>query len=126
MIVDSSALVAVVRGEDDADIYVDALSASTSRRASTATMLECAVVLDRDESRLLAELASVVGLQVVPFDVPQLEVAREAHRRFGRRSGSPARLDLGDCFTYALAKVAGEPLLFKGDDFTHTDLIAAV
>jgi ribonuclease VapC len=62
----------------------------------------------------------------VPFDAEQLAAARDAHRRYGRNSGSRAQLNFGDCMSYALAKVTGEPLLFKGDDFTHTDITPAL
>jgi ribonuclease VapC len=72
--------------------------------------------------QLLAETLS----SVVAFDDAQVRLAREAYARYGKGSGSPARLNLGDCFSYALAKTTGQPLLFKGDDFTHTDVTPAL
>ena len=65
-------------------------------------------------------------IAIIPFDADHARVAREAYARYGKKSGSSARLNFGDCMTYALAKITGEPLLFKGDDFTHTDLTSAL
>jgi ribonuclease VapC len=99
-----------------------ALIASGPARVCAATLLESSIVLTRS---LHAELDSLIrgsGMEVVPFDAEQAVVARAAHTTYGRGSGSKARLNLGDCFSYALAKVTGEPLLFKGEDFTHTDI----
>ena len=67
-------------------------------------------------------LLAKFGIQVIPFDENQARLARAAYRDYGRGSGRPAHLNMGDCFSYALAAVTGEPLLFVGDDFTHTDL----
>jgi len=69
---------------------------------------------------------SRVGLTIEPVTLAQVEIAREAYARYGRGIGHPARLNFGDCFAYALAKQTGEPLLFVGDDFVHTDLAFAV
>ena len=66
------------------------------------------------------------GFAIEPVTQVQARVAREAYRDFGRGSGHPARLDFGECFAYALARTSGEPLLFKGDDFVHTDIAPAV
>ncbi len=74
---------------------------------------------------MLDELLGDAEISVVPFDATQARIAREAYARFGKGSGSTAGLNFGDCMTYALAKVTGEPLLFKGDDFTHTDVTPA-
>lgn len=128
--VDTSALVAVLRGEDDAPAFEEALAAASVVRVSAATLVETGVVIDaaRDPviSRRLDELLTVVGAVVEPFTAEQAGVARAAYRDFGRGSGHPARLNLGDCFSYALARTAGEPLLFKGDDFGHTDVDLAL
>ncbi|CAM4037614.1 type II toxin-antitoxin system VapC family toxin [Janibacter anophelis] len=124
MIVDTSALVAVLRGEHDADRFIAAMESAPDLRVSTATVLECTLVLGPRRTELLDELLQVVAAEIVPFDEEQLALAREAHRRYGRGSGSAARLNFGDCFTYALAHSRGEPLLFKGDDFTRTDVTA--
>ncbi len=128
MIVDSSALVAVVDRELDHETFLELILATPSR-LSVANWLETCLVLDKrspSHGRRLDELVDTLGMEIVPVSVEQGRVAREAHRRFGRGSGSPARLNYGDCFAYALALTTGEPLLFKGEDFTHTDLRAAL
>lgn len=81
--------------------------------------------LGPDGAAQLDELIALIGVEIVPFDIAQLAVARDAFGRYGRGSGSRAKLNFGDCCTYALSKVRGEPLLFVGDDFLHTDLVAA-
>ncbi len=130
MIVDTSALVAILRAEEDADRFIDALASADRPRLSAATLVETAVVVDAAGdpvlSRRLDELIDAAELHVEPLTEEQARVARQAYRDFGRGSGHPARLDLGDCFSYALAAVLAEPLLFKGDDFTHTDLAPAL
>lgn len=124
MIIDTSAIVAMVRGESDANDFVAALEQVGRASISAATALECSLVLHPEHEAPLTRL--LAGLSIVPFDEDQLAIAREAHDRFGKGSGSPARLNLGDCFSYALAKTRGEPLLFKGDDFTDTDVESAL
>ena len=128
MIVDSSALVAVVDREPEHEAFL-ALIIDSSSRLSVANWLETCLVLDKRSpahGRRLDELVDSLGIEIVPVSVEQGGVAREAHRRFGRGTGSPARLNFGDCFAYALAITTGEPLLFKGTDFTHTDLHGAL
>jgi ribonuclease VapC len=130
MIVDSSALVAVIRQESDAWALHRALSLARRARMSAANYVEASVVIDgacdpvasREVDRYLAQM----DVEVVSFTPDQARIARDAYRDFGRGSGHPAKLNLGDCFAYALAKDTGEPLLFKGDDFVHTDVIPAV
>lgn len=130
MIVDSSAVVAVLQGEDGSEEILRVLAEAPSLAMSTATYVECAVVVDRRGTaatrRRLDELFEVLGIELVPLTVEHARLAREAHRDFGRGSGSAARLNLGDCYTYALAAERGEPLLFVGEDFTHTDLESAL
>lgn len=130
MIVDTSAIVAVLRGESDAERYRNALASAVTIRMSAATLVETGVVVDstRDPvvSRRLDELLALIGVVVEPLTPEQAGVARAAYRDFGRGSGHPARLNLGDCFSYALARTTGEPLLFKGDDFGHTDIAPAL
>lgn len=136
MIVDTSAVVAILFGEPEADTFADALSRERSS-ISAAGYLECSIVADRfavrsirrrDSSaralltQRLDAVISSAGLDIAPVTRQQADIARWAHREFGVGSGSPARLNFGDCFSYALAKDADEPLLFKGDDFTHTDI----
>ena len=130
MIIDSSALLAVLRAEPDANSFATALLASTNPRISAANFLEAAIVIDASHSpissRRFDELCREAELIIEPVTEAQARIAREAFRDFGRGSGHPARLNFGDCFTYALAKDRGEPLLFKGDDFTHTDVTSAL
>lgn len=130
MIIDTSALIAIIRDESDAAIYARAIEGADSRNLSAANYLECAVVADRSRdpvlSRQFDELIRVSEISVQPVTEPQAKLAREAYRDFGKGSGHPAGLNFGDCFSYALAKDYNEPLLFKGDDFTHTDLTLAL
>ena len=130
MIVDSSALVAMLAGEEDARHFYVTLSESEAPASmSAASYLETAIVIDgrknpelsREMDRLIAEL----DIEVVAVSVDQARIARAAYRDFGKGSGHPAQLNFGDCFAYALATEANAPLLFKGDDFGRTDLIAA-
>lgn len=128
MIVDSSALVAIIRAEPDAPRYAAALVSGVRPAMSAVNYVEAAVVVDsaRDPvaSRRFDELVRVAGIDVVAVTEEHAALARQAYRDFGRGSGSPARLNFGDCFAYALAAQRREPLLFKGEDFVHTDLIA--
>jgi ribonuclease VapC len=130
VIVDSSALVAIVRQEADADLFDRALVAARRSRLSAASYVETSIVVDarRDPtlSRRLDELLRRAGVEIVDLTARQAEIARQAHRDFGRGSGHPAKLNYGDCLAYALAKDADEPLLYKGDDFVHTDVRSAV
>lgn len=93
---------------------------------STATFLEAAIVVDSKSnptaSRRYDDLLRDMTITLVPVDETQVRIAREAYRDFGKGSGHPAQLNFGDCFAYALAKATGEPLLFKGNDFSHTDV----
>lgn len=122
MIVDSSALVSILRQEPDARVFAEALERSPVVRVSAATLLETSLVIGPRRQPELESLIDASGIEVAAFDGAQWRVARDAHSTYGRGSGSPARLNLGDCFSYALAKVTGMPLLFKGEDFTHTDV----
>lgn len=125
MIVDSSVLVAILRGEPEARDYARSLTVASHVKVSAATVLETTLVLGASRAGDIDELLLAEGMEVVPFDTRQLGLARSAHRTFGRGSGSRARLNFGDCFSYALAKATGETLLFKGDDFGHTDITPA-
>lgn len=130
MIIDTSAVIAILRAEPEAATYAAALEDAVDRRMSAATYVEAAAVIDsgRDPvaSRRFDELMAVAEITVIPVTVGQARIAREAYRDFGRGSGHPAKLNFGDCFAYALAKEYGEPLLFKGDDFTRTDVVSAL
>lgn len=127
MIVDTSALIAILRDEPEASFCATAIEQAAHRRISAANFLEAAVVIDgsRDPiaSRRFDELVKEAGLIIEPITEAQARIARDAYRDFGRWSGHPAQLNFGDCFAYALAKVTGEPLLFKGDNFSYTDLV---
>lgn len=126
MIVDTSAIVAIALGEPGVEPLKEALAHSTSSRISAPNYVElCAVVQRRDRpeiSRLVDRLLDAYGIQIEAFDADQARVAAQAYRDYGRGSGHRARLNLGDTYSYALAHVAAEPLLFRGDDFTHTDI----
>jgi ribonuclease VapC len=130
MIVDTSAFIAILRDEPDAISYAKAIAKAAVRRVSAATYVETAAVIDasRDPiaSRRFDDLLREARMVIEPVTVAQARIAREAYRDFGRASGHPASLNFGDCFAYALAKAVNEPLLFKGDDFTHTDIASAL
>lgn len=129
MIVDASAIIAILRDEPDAERFARALASRRGpSRMSAANYVEAAVVIDasRDPiaSRRFDELIAKAEIAIEPVTFEQARVAREAYRDFGRGSGHPAGLNFGDCFAYALAKTCGEPLLFKGEDFSRTDVVA--
>ncbi|MDK3257118.1 type II toxin-antitoxin system VapC family toxin [Blastococcus capsensis] len=130
MIVDTSALIAILRGEPDADRYIQALATADEARTSAATYLETAVVVDANRDPVLSgrfdDLLAAVPVTVEPVTRSQADIARRAYRDFGKGSGHPARLNFGDCFTYALARATGEPLLFKGTGFSATDVTPAL
>jgi len=130
VIIDSSALVAIMFAESDAATYARAIRGARERRISAVNYVEAAVVIDgrRDPvaSRRFDDWMREAGIIIEPLDESQAYVARQAYRDFGRGSGHPARLNFGDCFAYALARHRGEPLLFKGDDFGHTDVEPAI
>jgi ribonuclease VapC len=126
VIVDSSVIVAILNRESDGPAYLEAIHDLLPRRISAATYLEIAIVLDRSPDPVvrgrLDELIRDLGIEIEPVTEVQARLAREAHRAFGKGSGHRARLNFGDCFAYALAKATLEPLLFKGNDFVHTDI----
>lgn len=126
MILDSSALIAILRDEDDAERFAIAIEAARTVRISAATYVEVGAVIDRAgdpvASRRVDDLLDVAGAIVEPVTIEQAGLARAAYRDFGKGSGHAADLNFGDCFSYALAKSVGEPLLFKDDDFGHTDV----
>lgn len=130
MIIDTSALIAILRAEDDASEMALAIERAQVRRISAASYLETAVVIDasRDPiaSRRFDELVDTAELRVEPVTREQAGIARDAYRDFGKGSGHKAGLNFGDCFAYALAKSTGEALLFKGNDFSHTDIAPAL
>jgi ribonuclease VapC len=126
MIIDTSAIVAVLRDEHGAKAYAAMIESAPIARISAATYVELGVVIDglRDpvmSGSLDPFLVSMVVV-VESLTVSQARIARAAYQRFGKGSGHPARLNVGDCFSYALARDLDEPLLFKGDDFKLTDI----
>lgn len=129
MIVDTSAYIAVLLGEPAAD-RIRVLLAAYGGRVAAPTLVESRVVaFTRGGATALRRIDSIVRdaqTDVVPFDERHAEVALGAYRDFGRGSGHRARLNLGDTYSYALAIVADEPLLYVGDDFAHTDVRSAV
>jgi len=129
MIIDTSAIVAILRAEKEAREFAEAIANVRTRRVSAVSFVEAAAVIDgsRDAvaSRRFDELFREARLVAEPVTTSQARLAREAYRDFGKGSGHPAGLNLGDCFAYALAKEMGEPILFKGDDFRQTDLMVA-
>ncbi|MFN2344991.1 MAG: type II toxin-antitoxin system VapC family toxin [Dermatophilaceae bacterium] len=126
MILDTSAIVSILNQEDDAARFAAAIEGAPTVAVSAGTILEAALVLGRTRGEALDAFLSLVGVSVVPVGSEHLQSARGAWERYGRGSGSKARLNYGDCFSYAAARVAGQPLLFKGDDFTHTDIASAL
>lgn len=129
MIVDTSAIVALIQGEAHAPKIEELLLAHTSR-ISAATVVEVRAVVGgrfgSDGLRRVDALLRRFETSVVPFDEDQADAAGAAYRDYGRGSGHPARLNLGDTFSYALAYVADEPLLYVGDDFSRTDIRSAL
>jgi ribonuclease VapC len=126
VIVDTSALIAILRNEPEARTFAEAVAEADGCRISAANYLEAAVVIDgsRDPiaSRRFDDLLREARIQVEPVTEEQAKIAREAYRDFGRGSGHPAKLNFGDCFAYAVAKTTGHALLYKGEDFLHAGI----
>jgi len=129
MVIDTSALLAILSDEPERRTFNEAIERAETRVLSTAGFVETSIVI---ESRYGAEglrdldlFLSRAGIELVPVDGEQARLARDAYGRFGK-GRHPAGLNLGDCFSYALARFRGEPLLFKGADFSKTDLGYAV
>ncbi|MBX9719854.1 MAG: type II toxin-antitoxin system VapC family toxin [Candidatus Obscuribacterales bacterium] len=129
MIIDTSAIIAILRNEPEATACAQIIEASTHRRISAVTFVEAAAVLDSSKdpiiSRRFDEFIKEAHFLIEPVTDTQARVAREAYKDFSKGSGHPAKLNFGDCFAYALAKVKDEPLLFVGKDFSHTDISPA-
>lgn len=130
MIVDSSAIMAIILNEPERQAMIEALSKSDRNAISAGTWIELSAVLTRrpgdDLFERLKIVTDVVSIFIEAVSVEQAEIGHQAYRQYGRGSGDKADLNFGDCFAYALAKETGEPLLFKGDDFANTDIIPAL
>jgi ribonuclease VapC len=130
MVVDSSALIAILLGEPEAEIFARAAATASTRLTSAASYLETMIVMltrsGPDAREKVNRLINELSLSIVSFTHAQAETAIAAYERYGKRSRHPASLNFGDCFSYALAKLAGEPLLFKGNDFSQTDIPNAI
>lgn len=133
MVVDTSAILAIFFLEDEAERFADEIETAEGPLISVVSVIEAAIVLrvrkwlepDEADRRLDAFLASG-DFRIEPVTLAHMYLAREADRRFGKGTGHPARLNFGDCFSYALARERNLPLLFKGDDFALTDVSPAV
>jgi ribonuclease VapC len=130
MIVDSSAIIAVLKKEPDWRALSKALDTAPISRVSAASYFESAIVVDGWKNPILSvqldELIERFNIVIEPVTPEQARIARAAYRDYGRGSGHRANLNFGDCFSYALARAKREPILFKGDVFIHTDLRPAV
>lgn len=129
MVIDTSALLALLLEEREAETFRAAIEDDPTRLVSAATLLETTIVIEARKGtaggRELELLVRAAGVVVVPVDADQVAEGRRAWRRFGR-GHHPAALNFGDVFSYALARTSGEPLLFKGDDFARTDIARVV
>jgi ribonuclease VapC len=130
MIVDSSALIAILTDEPDGLALSRALDEPEIVRLSAASYLETSIVLDKNRDVVLSakldQLIEDMNIVIEPVTVAQAKIARQAYRDYGKGSGHPAGLNFGDCLSYALARDKREPMLWKGDDFGHTDLRSAM
>ena len=128
MVIDSSAVLAVLLGEEDAAFYAGIIEDASDAEMSAVSLLEVTLVIGSRKREpglaLLDRFLAVSGIRVSAFDQQQWTLAREAWWRYGKGRHA-ASLNLGDCCSYALAKAAGKPLLYKGDDFRQTDLPSA-
>ncbi len=128
MIVDTSAILAILFSEDDARVYAEAITQADSNRMSAATFVETAIVVEaqtkNNGGRQLDAFIRRASIDIEPVTEEQAHMARQAFVDFGK-GRHPAGLNYGDCFSYALAKARREPLLFKGRDFAQTDLVSA-
>lgn len=129
MVIDSSAIVAILFDEPEAQSLLLQIAVADVCRLSSASLVEVGIVLRRDRAAprraAFAEMLRLFSIKIEPVTEEQAYLAIDAYDRFGKGTGHPAGLNYGDCLSYALAKQSGEPLLFKGNDFPHTDLEAA-
>jgi ribonuclease VapC len=125
MVIDSSALVALLTGEAEATVFAQLIGESAYRLVSALSFVETSIVIGQRYGLLGTDQLNLLirdsAIAVVPLTVQQAEIACQAYFSYGK-GRHPTRLNLGDCCSYALAKVSGQPLLFKGDDFSQTDI----
>lgn len=125
MIIDTSALLAILYQEEDAEPFVRAIATETVCRMSAANFLEAAINIDSygdaEASRQLDFFIRQIGIEIAEVTATQAQIARQAYQDFGK-GRHKANLNFGDCLAYALARDTGEPLLFKGNDFVYTDI----
>ena len=130
MIVDTSAIVAMLQLEPEATAMLKLLSSRNDTKISAGSYLECGIVIDAaKEPKASANLDALLRnlkIEIESVTPDQAKLARQAYRDFGKGSGHPAKLNFGDCFAYALAMERGEALLYKGDDFAHAGLARVV
>jgi ribonuclease VapC len=128
MVLDTSSIVAILLGEDEEELFLHKMSLAPRLLLSACTLYELGVVLMNHETgdaeHLLDPFLQRAGIEIVPFDTIQAAIARQAYRAYGR-GRHRAKLNLGDCFAYALATRTGDALLFKGNDFGYTDVLVA-
>lgn len=130
MILDTSAIVAILRAEPEARPFLDKMRTADMLKMSAGSWLELTAVLTRTADESVAAAADALierfGVSIESVTQEIAVVARTGYRTYGRGTEHPAKLNFGDCFAYAMAKHTGEPLLFKGDDFGHTDIVPAL
>jgi ribonuclease VapC len=129
VIIDTSTVIAILKGEPEEIPMLRVISRADVIRISAATLVELFLVVDRLKDPVLSndlnDWLAASNLMVEPLTEDHARIARDANRRYGKGSGHPAKLNLGDCFSYALAIEKKEPLLFKGHDFSQTDVLVA-
>jgi ribonuclease VapC len=128
MVIDTSAILAVLLDELEAEAFATAIAADDIRLISALSVLEAGIVVESRYGEIggveLDRMLQRAAIEIAPFTAEQCDIARKAYRQYGK-GRHPASLNFGDCATYALAKSSGEALLFKGDDFARTDLTGA-
>ena len=125
MVIDTSAILAILLGEPESEVFMQALAEDTKRLTSAVSALEAAIVIHNRKgpagARELDLLIFTAGIVTVSMNEEQVRLAKEAYVKFGK-GHHPAALNMGDCCSYALSRLSGEPLLYKGDDFSKTDI----
>ena len=130
IVVDTSAIIAIIQAEPECATFLEQVRSADRALMSAVSMLEAGMVLRARRGPTgvaeLADLVEAMAIEIVPFDAPQADGALRAFSNYGKGLHPQARLNLGDCAVYALAKAMSAPLLFKGHDFAATDIVAAV